>query len=95
MLRLAMHRARHRDRLALTARQCADLDLDRRHVDPDIGERPSRAPPHLGMVEEAERPGTPELAVQKHVVVDAEPVDEGQVLVDALDAERAGLADRG
>ena len=32
--------------------------------------------------------------LQEHVVVDAEPVDQRQILIDALDAERASVVDR-
>ena len=39
-------------------------------------------------------PPVQQFPLQEHVVVDAEPVDQRQILVDALDAERAGVVDR-
>ena len=92
--RVGEDRARHRDRLPLAARQCADLGLHRGHLDADLGEPCLGAPPHRAVVEEFERPPTQQFAVQKHVVVDAQPVDERQILVDAFDAERPRLVDR-
>src|SRR5271169_979129 len=46
------------------------------------------------MVQEPQRPSSQQFAVQKHVVVDAEPVDQRQVLIDAFDAERPRLVHR-
>jgi hypothetical protein len=45
------------------------------------------------MVEKPEGPRAPELAVEEEVVIDAEPVDERQALVDAVDVERPRLVD--
>jgi hypothetical protein len=45
------------------------------------------------MVEKPEGPRAPEFAVEEEVVIDAEPVDERQVLVDAVDVERPRLVD--
>src|SRR5271166_1198742 len=91
---LRIDRARHRDRLALSTRERADREFDRGHVDADFIERLGRAPPHLAVVQQPQRPPAQQLAVQEHVVVDAEPVDQRQILIDAFDAERAGLIDR-
>ena len=46
------------------------------------------APTHRPVVEELERSPMLQFAVQKHVVVDAEPVDQRQILVQ-LHAEEA------
>jgi hypothetical protein len=48
-------------------------------------------PPHAAVAEQ--RPAH-QLAVEEHVVVDAQLVDQGQVLVDGVDPERAGVVDR-
>jgi hypothetical protein len=48
-------------------------------------------PPHAAVAEQ--RPAD-QLPVEEHVVVDAQLVDQGQVLVDGVDPERPGMVDR-
>ena len=49
---------------------------------------------HLALVENSQRPAEDRLALQEHVAIDIELIDQRQVLIDRLDAERARMADR-
>ena len=92
--RLLVDRAGDRDRLPLAAGERGHLSIDRRDADAHAIEVLLRPPPHLPVVEDAEDATPDRLALQEHVVEDVELVDQREVLVDRLDAERARMADR-
>src|SRR3954471_12145379 len=90
---IAWHRAGAGDRLALAAGQPRHRHVQARDVDADLVEPFPRLPAHPRAREERERRMDP-LAAQEHVLHDVEVVDEREVLVDAVDAERARVVDR-
>ena len=81
------------DGLALAAGEALDGEGDGGDVDADLLEAGFGLAAHGAVVKQAERAGEEDFAVEEQVVVDAERVGEGQVLVDALDAERAAVVD--
>src|SRR5215210_810744 len=89
-LRVRVDRARHGYGLALPARKPCHLGVYRWDVDAHVLEVLRGLLFHLAVVEER---SDGHLAVQEHVVEDRELVDEREVLVDGLDAQRARLGD--
>src|SRR4029453_15728849 len=87
---VAVDGAGDRDRLALAARQLGHLVVDRRDVHAHVLEVLPGQAPHAAVAEQ--RPAD-QLPVEEHVVVDAQLVDQGQVLVDGVDAEGPGVVD--
>src|ERR1700730_8824680 len=85
------HRPGHRDGLALATGQLGHLGVDRGDAHPDPVELLLGGAPHAPVGQQ--RPAGP-LPVQEHVVVDGELVDQRQVLVHGVDAERAGVVHR-
>ena len=49
---------------------------------------------HRAIVQQADRAAMHDLAVQEHVVIDAERIGQRQILVDALDPQCAGVIHR-
>ena len=88
---VAVDRAGDRDRLALAARELGHLVVDRGDVHPHVLQVLPGHPAHAAVAEQ--RPAH-QLPVEEHVVVHAQLVDQGQVLVDGVDPERAGMVDR-
>src|ERR1700683_4024053 len=84
-------RPRHGDRLALPAGKLGHADLDRGEVYAHLVQVLPGDTAHRLVVEQ--RP-VQLFPVQEHVVVDAEPGNQREVLVDDVDAERAGVLDR-
>ena len=84
-------RAGDRDRLALPAGQLGDLGIHRRDVHAHVVEVLLGLLAHGPVAQQ--RPADL-LPVQEHVVVDGELVDQREVLVHRVDAERAGVVDR-
>ena len=67
-------------------------DVQARDVDPDLVERRARLPAHRAVGQERQRPADP-LAAQEHVLEHRQLVDQREVLVDGVDAERARMVD--
>src|SRR4029450_10477773 len=74
----------------LPPRQLGHLVVDRRDVHAHVLEVLPGQAPHAAVAEQ--RPAD-QLPVEEHVVVDAQLVDQGQVLVDGVDAEAPGVVD--
>jgi hypothetical protein len=89
--RIRVDRARDGDRLPLATREPRDGRLHPGDLDADVGDRLSRALAHRAVVEQPVR--MDDLAVEEDVVEDAQLVDQRKVLVDGVDAERAGMHD--
>src|SRR5215217_2290283 len=89
-LRVRVDRARHGYGLALPARKSCHLGVYGGDVHAHVCEVLGGLLFHLAVVEER---SDGHLTVQEHVVEDRELVDEGEVLVDGLDAQRARLGD--
>src|SRR5215213_277895 len=89
-LRVRVDCARHGYGLALPARKSCHLGVYGRDVHAHVFEVLGSLLFHLAVVQER---SDGHLAVQEHVVEDRELVDEGEVLVDGLDAQRARLGD--
>ena len=93
-LRVPHDRFRHRDRLALAARERRDGLADRtERGDAEARQRFGCGPLHVVLVEQA---AAQPLAPEEHVLHDVEIVAEREVLIDDLDAEGGRVrADRG
>src|SRR5215210_7296166 len=89
-LRVRVDSPRHGYGLTLPTRKPRHLGVYRRDVDAHVFEVLGGLLFHLAVVEER---SDGHLSVQEHVVEDRELVDEGEVLVDGLDAHRARLGD--
>src|SRR5215212_12114394 len=89
-LRIRVDSARYGYGLALPAREPRYLGVYGRDVDAHVFEVLGGLLFHLAVVQER---SDGHLSVQEHVVEDREFVDEGEVLVDGLDAQRARLGD--
>src|SRR5215208_6917044 len=89
-LRVRLHCACDGYGLALPARKSRHLGVYGRDVDAHVFEVVGGLLFHLAVVEER---SDGHLAIQEHVVEDRELVDEREVLVDGLDAQRARLGD--
>jgi len=89
---LRVHRPSHGDGLALAAGEPRGGRVEARHVDADLVERGPRLSAHRAVGQQRQRPAHP-LAAQEHVLEDRQLVDQREVLVDGVDAERAGVID--
>jgi hypothetical protein len=89
---VGLDRARDCDRLTLPAGQVTHGRVERADVDADLVQRGTGLTAHPPAGEEGQRP-VDHLAVQEHVLPHRELVDERQVLVDAVDAQRARVGD--
>src|SRR5215203_3825527 len=89
-LRVRVDRACDGYGLALPARKSCHLGVYGRDVDAHVFEVLGGLLFHLTVVEER---SDGHLAIQEHIVEDRELVDEREVLVDGLDAQRARLGD--
>src|SRR5215204_4101597 len=89
-LRVRVDRARHGYGLALPARKSCHLGVYGGDVHAHVCEVLRGLLFHLAVVEER---SDGHLAVQEHVVENRELVDEGEILVDGLDAQGARLGD--
>ena len=79
------------DGLALPAGELGDLDVDRLEADAHVGEVLLCQPAHGPVVQQ--RPPDM-LPVEEHVVINAQLVDQRQVLVDGVDSQRARVVHR-
>src|SRR4051812_34359901 len=87
--RLRVQRAGDRDRLALAAGQAQHRRVDRGDVHADVADVLLGFLAHAAVVEQPERKRVEQLPVEKHVVEDAQLVDQREVLVNGVDPLRA------
>src|SRR4029077_8493037 len=76
-----------------TTRKPRDLNVHRRNVHSHLPQFFLRLLAHRTVIEDPQKPAKHEFPSQEHVAVNAQLVNESQILVDRFNSQRARVAD--